>query len=86
MAAALGYSSYETAQTSSGATMQVKINGESKNIDDGMTVAALVASLDLQPKFVAVERNREIVPRKQHADCTLQPGDELEIVTLVGGG
>ena len=66
--------------------MKITINGEEKEIADGMTVAELVASLDLQPKFVAVERNREIVPRKQHGECQLESGDELEIVTLVGGG
>lgn len=66
--------------------MNITINGEEKEIADGITVADLVASLDLLPKFVAVERNREIVPRKQHAECQLEPGDELEIVTLVGGG
>jgi sulfur carrier protein len=46
----------------------------------------LLASLNLKTRAVAVERNREIVPSAQHAECTLQDGDRLEIVTLVGGG
>ena len=51
-----------------------------------MTLAALIEQLDMKPKYVAVERNRELVPRARHAECLLQPGDQLEIVTLVGGG
>jgi thiamine biosynthesis protein ThiS len=42
--------------------------------------------LRLKPRNVAVERNRALVPRAQHAACVLETGDQLEIVTLVGGG
>ncbi len=66
--------------------MQISINSERKDIPEGMTISALLQSLEMQPKYVAVERNRELVPRVQHADCQLADGDELEIVTLVGGG
>ena len=66
--------------------MEIVINGELQRIDDGMTLAALIEQLDMKPKYVAVERNRELVPRARHAECLLQPGDQLEIVTLVGGG
>lgn len=66
--------------------MEIVINGEPQRIDDGMTLAALIEQLDMKPKYVAVERNRELVPRARHAECLLQPGDQLEIVTLVGGG
>ena len=52
----------------------------------GLTIATLLDDLGLQPKYVAVERNLELVPRSQHDDCELQPDDKLEIVTLVGGG
>ena len=48
--------------------------------------AALLAELKLEPRYLAVERNRVLVPRRQHASCTLEEGDQLEIVTLVGGG
>ena len=51
-----------------------------------MTLAALLEQLEMKPKYVAVERNRELVPRGRHAECVLQSGDLLEIVTLVGGG
>ncbi len=66
--------------------MQISINGEPKEVADGLTVAALLEQLEIRSKFCAVERNKELVPRKQHAECVLEPGDKLEIVTLVGGG
>lgn len=50
------------------------------------TVAGLLASLNRDPKKVAVEVNEEVVPREQHAEKQLKDGDRVEIVTLVGGG
>ena len=67
-------------------TMKITINGEEKDVAQNITLSVLVAELDMKPKYIAVERNRELVPRGQHSQCVLQPGDELEIVTLVGGG
>jgi thiamine biosynthesis protein ThiS len=64
----------------------IVLNGEAHPIADGTTVAALVAALGLSPQQVAVEKNREIVPRGAHADELLRDGDQLEIVTFVGGG
>ena len=52
----------------------------------GSTVAKLVAARGLRPEQVAVEVNREIVPRATHADHALTAGDRVEIVTMVGGG
>ncbi|MCA9040026.1 MAG: sulfur carrier protein ThiS [Planctomycetaceae bacterium] len=66
--------------------MRVTINGEERQIDDGLSLAQLIEQLKMNPKFIAVERNRELVPRAVHADCTLEENDQLEIVTLVGGG
>lgn len=66
--------------------MEVCINGEMRKVTPGTTIAELLATLQLQPKYVAVERNRQLIPRSEHADCRLEPHDELEIVTLVGGG
>ncbi|HEV8071006.1 MAG TPA: sulfur carrier protein ThiS [Planctomycetaceae bacterium] len=66
--------------------IQVIVNGEPQQIPPGTTVAALLALLQMQPRLVAVERNRDLVPRPQHALCILEPGDQVEIVTLVGGG
>ncbi|QDU81142.1 bifunctional sulfur carrier protein/thiazole synthase protein [Polystyrenella longa] len=66
--------------------MLVTINGEERTIDDGLTLAELIGQLKMNPKFIAVERNRELVPRAEHSQCILKENDQLEIVTLVGGG
>jgi sulfur carrier protein len=68
------------------ATIDVTVNGESRRIAAGATVAALLAELGLADRRVAVERNREVVPRAEHARAVLAPGDHLEVVTFVGGG
>jgi thiazole synthase len=64
----------------------ITLNGQRREVPDGLTVAALLAQLELKPEFVAVERNRDLVRRTRHAETPLAPGDALEIVTLVGGG
>lgn len=66
--------------------MRIVVNGESREVSDGTTISALLVELDIRPAFCAVERNRELVPRGQHAECVLADADELEVVTLVGGG
>ena len=66
--------------------MQVVVNGEAREVPDGTTVEGLLADLGLAGRPVAVERNREIVPRSAHAATRLGEGDRVEIVTMVGGG
>jgi sulfur carrier protein len=66
--------------------LEIVINGEPRQVDGDVTLAALLEQLEMKPRYLAVERNRELVPRGRHAECVLQPGDALEIVTLVGGG
>lgn len=66
--------------------MKLTINGQTREVADGTTVAALLDELRLAGKPVAVEVNLELVPRQRHADHRLADGDRLEIVTLVGGG
>ncbi len=66
--------------------MQITINGESREVKGPLTVAALVESLGMKARFVAVERNRQLVPRAEHAATPIEEGDEIEVVTLVGGG
>jgi sulfur carrier protein len=67
-------------------TIEVVINGQARNVAQGTTVAALIGDLGLGDRRVAVERNREVVPRAEHATTVLAPGDRLELVTFVGGG
>ncbi len=66
--------------------MQIEFNGQPREIADGTTVAAFVAELQLDPRYLAVERNRELIPRAEHASALLAAGDRVEVVTLVGGG
>jgi len=58
----------------------------SREVADGATVASLLDELELVSRHVAVEVNLEVVPRARHADRLLAAGDQLEVVTLVGGG
>jgi thiamine biosynthesis protein ThiS len=66
--------------------MKLVLNGQEREIADGSTVLGLLGELGLRPERVAVERNRELVPRRAFADVALGEGDRLEIVTFVGGG
>jgi sulfur carrier protein len=66
--------------------MNIFVNGQSRYVDDGTTVAALVQSLGVKQPHVAVELNLEVVPRARHGETLLRDGDRLEVVTLVGGG
>lgn len=67
-------------------SIDVVINGQPRAVEVGTTVSVLLEQLGLGDRKVAVERNREIVPRAQHASTTLAAGDRLELVTFVGGG
>ena len=70
--------------------MKITLNGEPLEIAAGTTVAMLVALVSGEsgrdPRSVAVERNREIVPKSEHAMTGLEEGDEIELVQFVGGG
>ena len=66
--------------------IQVTVNGKAHRFERPVEVAALLSSLNLVGKKVAVERNGEIVPRSAHASTVLADGDQLEIVVAVGGG
>ena len=66
--------------------VKVTVNGEARELAAGSTVRALLEQLGLGDTLVAVERNREIIPRAQHVSATLNDGDALEIVHFVGGG
>jgi thiamine biosynthesis protein ThiS len=66
--------------------MKVKINGEEREIDHGLTLTALLESLQIRPGRVVVERNREIVPRDSYNATLINDSDTLEIVHFVGGG
>lgn len=64
----------------------INLNGESRDVPDTWTLADLLNDLQINNRYCAVERNRQLVPREQHAECRLADSDEIEVVTLVGGG
>jgi thiamine biosynthesis protein ThiS len=66
--------------------MKLTVNGNEHDAQDVKTVADLVRQMGLADSAVAVEVNRKVVPRKEHGQTSLQDGDVVEMVTLVGGG
>ena len=68
------------------ATIGIEVNGEARRVPEGATAASLVADLGLRPELVAVEVNRRLVRRAERGERRLEAGDQVEIVTLVGGG
>ncbi len=66
--------------------MRLVINGAEKDVDGVSTLADLVGQLGMKADRVAVELNRNIVPRGEWGRTSLKDGDQLEIVHFVGGG
>jgi thiamine biosynthesis protein ThiS len=66
--------------------MRLQINGEGKSFDSPLTLASLIEQMGMKPDRVAVELNREVVPRDRWLQTSLSDGDRLEIVHFVGGG
>jgi sulfur carrier protein len=66
--------------------MKLQVNGKPVELPDGSTVAALLERLAVEPAKVAVERNQDVIPRRTWAEARLAEGDQVEIVTFVGGG
>ncbi|HZI67258.1 MAG TPA: sulfur carrier protein ThiS [Thermoanaerobaculia bacterium] len=68
------------------APVVVRVNGEERRFPGGSTIAALLGALEVSTPRVAVERNREIVPKASYDSTRIEEGDELEVVEFVGGG
>ena len=66
--------------------MNVTVNGESREVPEGMTVVSLLEHLGLNAGRVAVERNRDVLPRARWPQTPVEASDCYEIVQLVGGG
>ena len=66
--------------------MKLIINGAEREFTNVSTLGSLVDQLGMKPDRVAIERNRDIVPRDRWSETTLADGDRLEIVHFVGGG
>jgi thiamine biosynthesis protein ThiS len=66
--------------------IEIVLNGQARQVEPGLTLERLLDRLELPAGRVAVERNRQVVPRSRYAIEPIEPGDRLEVVTLVGGG
>ena len=66
--------------------MRITVNGKEIEVEAGRTVGELIREMGLAGQPCAAEVNREVVPRRQHAERVLEDGDRVELVTLVGGG
>jgi len=66
--------------------ISILLNGESREAPEGLTIATLLEWLKLPSDRVAVERNLQIVPRDRWQDTPICAGDQLEVVSFVGGG
>ena len=66
--------------------MRIVLNGREEEVEPGATVGQLVDRVTSDRSRVAVERNKEIVPRATWDTAPVEEGDRVEVVTLVGGG
>ncbi len=66
--------------------MEIELNGESRDLPAGSTVASLLEAVGRDPRTVAVELNGDILPRVRYGATALTAGDRLEIVAFVQGG
>lgn len=67
-------------------TILVRLNGDDREVPAGLSVRALLESLDLKPDLIVVERNRDILKRDDYPQVQVTEGDVLELVHFVGGG
>jgi sulfur carrier protein len=66
--------------------MKIQVNGEDKEVTEGLSITRLLDELQIRPGRVVIELNRNIVSREAHGSTLLKDGDALEIVHFVGGG
>ena len=66
--------------------MKITVNGESRSLEPGTSLGQLVENLGLEGKRIAVEVNRDIVPRSEYDNFRLSDNDTIEIVNAIGGG
>jgi sulfur carrier protein len=66
--------------------ISIEFNGKTTEVEDDATIAQLLAAAKVESRFCAVELNMEIVSKELYATKRLNAGDQIEVVTLVGGG
>ncbi|HEX8695090.1 MAG TPA: sulfur carrier protein ThiS [Longimicrobium sp.] len=75
-----------TIETAADEAVRVRVNGDEREVPARLTVAGLLAHLDLHPRMVVVERNGDILRRDALETTAVEPGDAYELVHFVGGG
>jgi len=66
--------------------VEISVNGRAMHVPPGSTVASLLVLLGVERTRVAVEKNKDVVPKKSYDETPLLAGDRVEVVTFVGGG
>jgi sulfur carrier protein len=66
--------------------MHILLNGENHELEDSLSISALLEQTGLSGKRIAVEVNESIVPRSLHGDTFVNEGDKIEIIHAIGGG
>lgn len=74
------------AETAQQDRISIRVNGEQRSVTVGVTIADMLREIGIDPTKVAVEHNREVVPRSSLGDAQVGDGDAFEIVHFVGGG
>ncbi len=67
-------------------SLGIRVNGEDRRVPGGVSIAAMLNQIGIDPAKVAVERNLAIVPRSSFGEVRIEDGDDYEIVHFVGGG
>lgn len=66
--------------------MEIRLNGKAREVAEGISIRILLDELGLHPMRVAVQRNQEIIKRDRYDEVVLQPGDTVEVLTIMAGG
>lgn len=66
--------------------IQIRLNGESRDVPGGLSVLKLLETLELEPALIVVEHNGEILRQERYPEAQVEAGDSLELVHFVGGG
>ena len=67
-------------------TLSIRVNGEHRRVNGGLSIAQMLSEMGVDPLRVAVERNLEVVPRSSLGEVRVEDGDDYEVVHFVGGG
>ena len=70
----------------SGTNMDIVVNGEHQEIEEGLSVEGLLTQLEISPNYLVVEQNYQIVPSDAFGSTILHAGDRLEVISFIGGG